>query len=154
MNSTCEERAGFLFKHACDRLPAHVCGKCNKSVCNEHSKLNDQNQLICVTCTKQQSKLVRQQGQPGYYDRYDDDPYFYGDRRYRGYGNYSGGYWGGYMIGSMGSSHHHTSYSSGGHTSGESDESSLHDPDDFTEADGGATETEGDADFEQDMGES
>ena len=57
------------------------------------------------------------------YERYDSSPYFYGPCYYNGWGSYHGSQWRG----------------------------DNYDRDDFTEADGGATEIEGDEGFETDM---
>ena len=126
-SGACNERAGFLFSHDCSRVPIHSCVACQRPICEKHAHESQQG-MVCTTCAKAERK---QQTTRDDYD--DDDPYFYGDGYYRGYGRYRPGRWGYAYI-----HHHHHS----------------HDPNDFTEADEAAVEAVADNDFEMDMGES
>lgn len=63
---TCQERSGFLFAHACDRLSAYGCGVCGKPICVEHTRMGTSGPT-CIGCV-----LVDQPQTDS-----DDDPYFY-----------------------------------------------------------------------------
>jgi hypothetical protein len=65
----CEETAGFLFTHPCDRPPAHACQSCRKTICVEHTRLVDARRL-CVACARTAAAID------------DRDPYFYGHSYY------------------------------------------------------------------------
>ena len=119
----CNEKSGFLFSHACDRPASVSCGHCDKPVCGDHLH-SVEGQSVCTSCAK------RQKSQAGnrtnrHYDRYDDDPYFYG------------GYY----------------YGSGFHSFGYRS-ASQHDPHDFTEADSESLLSDHEDGFENDMSES
>ncbi len=124
----CNETAGFLFQHECGNAPIAQCDACRKPLCAEH--LHDAaGQRLCTTCVKQQQR--QQAGRSTHIDN--DDPYFYGDRYYDGYGRYTTGYWG----------HHYI-------------QGRRHEPHDFTEADAESLQETGfdDEDFETNMSES
>lgn len=141
----CQETSGFLFPHECPRRAMQTCQRCHKAVCNRHTHF-DGEEALCTSCAK---KLRVRRGRPARsrshgYGTVHEDPYFYGGTCYRGYGTYAAGYWG--------HRHYASSYRDDEHATG------GHDPDDFTEADGAATnglspEVEGDR-FEEDMGAS
>ena len=124
----CNEKSGFLFSHACDRLPVQNCSRCQKPICQEHAHVQDAGAMICTSCARRLDARNEQRGYQGrrghrYYDGYYGDPYFYG--RPYGYG------WGMHRH-----RHHH------------------HDPHDFTEADGESFNSHDDVDFESDLTES
>ena len=81
----CEERAGFLFAHACDRAATQQCSHCNKRICVEHLRPG----TLCVTCEraghgpKGAPKLTGSEA-----DRYSDDPYYYSSAMYPHYHYY------------------------------------------------------------------
>ena len=134
---TCNDRSGFLFQHDCDRLPVSTCCQCQKPVCESHTHYVD-NEAHCISCAKRDQKEQRraatgQRRRRQDYDHY-DDPYFYGDDYYQGYGRYRPGYWG------------YTHYSVW----------SSRDSHDFTSGDAESMMHEGDGDFgyETDMSES
>lgn len=123
----CNEKAGFLFQHGCDRPPQSECSDCAKPVCSQHSFEIDES-VVCLRCREKirqkRETRSRRSGDRDVY--YDDDPYFYGGYYY-GYG---------YM------SHH-------GYRDANRD-----DPDDFTEADAASLGGDLDGEFESDMSES
>ncbi len=121
--TTCEENSGFLFKHPCDRPSDGPCAACGKQICEAHAHVDEDGQRHCTTCAKRLQRQERRR-------RYRDDPYFYGQRWYPGYGRYRPGYWGYHHY-----SHHH------GH----------HHHDDLNEGDAEALGTEGDEAFENDI---
>lgn len=93
---SCEETAGFLFRHPCPREEVAQCAECGKALCALHVKPWEGNQL-CVGCalryrTEQEQGGPRKPGEEGQdeggddWDRYDDDPYFYGVTHYSGWG--------------------------------------------------------------------
>lgn len=137
----CNEKAGFLFDHACSQAAVVECGRCSKPICNNHFR-EDGNEIVCITCARDElQSLGREQktrkrgyGRHGHWHH--DDPYFYGGYHYGGWGYYGDGYWG--------HSHYH------GATAG--------DAADFTEADSealAAADIDMDAgEFESDMSES
>ncbi len=68
----CQERSGFLFAHACDRVAAWSCAACGKGICAEHTRLTEAGN-VCIGC-------ARGQTQAGAVSP--TDPYFYDwDRR-------------------------------------------------------------------------
>ena len=107
----CNEKAGFLFRHACLQLPTGSCQSCGKPICEKHSRLFDDANL-CIDCARHYRDQSR-----GHYDGY-HDPYFYGGYYYHGYNDYSGDHWGGETF------QQQTTV-----------ERPLHDVNDFTEAD-------------------
>jgi len=138
MHGTCGEISGFLFKHACKREAVDTCADCDKPICGRHAKKSNEGGVLCVLCTKSQlDKSAPAQPAQGrrHRSRWDDDhdwhddPYFYGETWYHGYGSYRRGSWG--------HQHYHA-----GH----------YDGDDFSEADGAAFANQGDEAYEQDMG--
>jgi len=81
----CEERAGFLFAHDCDRAATQQCSHCNKRICVEHLRPG----TLCVTCEKAghgAEGVPRLTGNQA--DRYANDPYYYGAASYGGYHYY------------------------------------------------------------------
>ena len=135
---TCNERSGFLFQHDCSSLPDVTCSQCQKPICTRHTHYVD-NEPFCTGCAKQDLRQQRQETQHRRrrHDADYEDPYFYGDEYYRGYGRYRQGYWG-YKHFSTWGMHDH-------------DHGDMHD---FTSADGASMMHEGDGDFEMDMSES
>lgn len=89
----CEERAGFLFAHACDQMSVWSCSRCTKPICAAHTRTTGQGQA-CIACARaieseqgaerrdQDQKPADQQPadqQPADRQTYTDtdDPYFY-----------------------------------------------------------------------------
>lgn len=138
----CNEKAGFLFDHACSQGTVVNCTRCSRPVCNDHFREDEGGESICITCAKGELKTLgreqksRKRGYGRHSRWHDNDPYFYGGYHYAGWGYYGDGYWG----------HSHYLGATGGDAS------------DFTEADSGAlaaTDIDADAaDFESDMSES
>lgn len=123
----CQERAGFLFAHDCPRSATQHCAQCDKPICAEHGHPWN-GQQICTDCFKATNK--EQAGAAKFHrppQGVESDPYLYSSYYYRGYGYYGQGYWG---------------------------HDVLHDPNDFTEADGVPLRMQGQdtRDFEEDMG--
>ena len=59
MNATadrCQEKAGFLFSHACSRAQEASCDDCGKQTCEKHSRTEDDH-TRCITCAKKTLKL-------------------------------------------------------------------------------------------------
>lgn len=137
----CNEKSGFLFSHACERLATSVCAKCEKPVCGQHcSTLQSDSTVLCVVCRKKRRAEENARstdyssGRRHRDDYYYDDPYYYGDH-----------YYGSSTYGSSGrSTRRDDSYSA----------ARRNDPADFTEADSENLVTESDGDFENDMSES
>ena len=81
----CEERAGFLFAHECDRAATQQCSHCNKRICREHLRPG----TLCVACERAGHGP---EGAPqltgNERDRYRNDPYYYGAAAYGGYHYY------------------------------------------------------------------
>ena|GEM_PF-1427595 len=164
--SQCAERAGFLFKHRCDRMGQRDCQQCGKKICQHHTvttslaedsskSLLSNSVLVCTSCAKRIGRRISDSGAYA-------DPYYYGHSHYHGWGRHR----------SSGSSTHQSSDSSTppplpGGASDETpafdpatppslpgdapDETLAYDPNDLTEADGAATEIPGDEGFETDM---
>jgi len=143
----CAERAGFLFRHACARNAFYHCDACGKAICEEHVEFVDPVELqamvgserplktgggnradSCISCAK---KLAKGERSSVRQSRNVDDPYWYSDTHYPGYATYGPGCWGAAYAGAAVGQ-------------------SLHDPNDFTEADAGAVRAEGDGSFETD----
>ena len=127
----CNDRAGFLFSHDCPYPPVNECQQCGRPICDEHTRYNEASDPICVSCSKV-AKSNPQSKDPNDRRDYDNDPYFYSDTHYRGYGNYTHGYWG------------HSSYRS----------ASGGDSRDFTAGDSEGLSDGDVATFEKDMSES
>ena len=80
----CNEKSGFLFSHACDRLPVQNCNRCQKPICQEHAHTHESG-MVCTTCARKlDDRYERRGNRHRYYDGYYGDPYFYG--RPYGYG--------------------------------------------------------------------
>ena len=47
----CNDRSGFLFAHACDRLPAAACSRCTKPICVEHTRTTPTGPT-CISCLR------------------------------------------------------------------------------------------------------
>ena len=95
----CEERAGFLFSHACDERVADSCSGCSKSICQLHSHLEG-GTLICSSCVKKSYRKERRHSQRqggSYRSRHRHSPFFYHDH-YHGYGYYHVGHWGSHHL--------------------------------------------------------
>ena len=129
----CEERAGFLFAHECSSLATQPCGRCLKAICEGHSHLVAE-ELLCTSCFNDDDDDEDDEGTEGELpDSWEDEPnpYLYSSYYYRDYGYYGHGSWGHDLV---------------------------HDPNDFTEADGeslrneGSESFEGSDSFEEDMG--
>jgi len=121
----CNEKSGFLFNHACKRLPVGGnCNSCEKPVCDDHSYDID-GVVLCTRCAME-SPSQPGQGQTRYFSsaRWGHGAYFYGSHYYGP--DYYGGYHG----------------------------SSHNDRHDFTEADAASLINEADEGFESDMSES
>lgn len=101
----CEERAGFLFPHDCDREAVARCDECRKAICLDHRHGADSRDL-CTTCAGKY---------PDAASRFHQSPFFLGRRYYARPFNLD------------------------------------FDPDDFTDADGPSTLTEGTDAFENDL---
>ena len=115
----CEERSGFLFRHKCLNAPTVRCDSCGKPACAEHvgsvewpvlrqaklvhpeaaepaatARADAPPAMVCVTCDKAVSRSLKHDpgahaAEPG-----PDDPYWYGDRYYHGFGHFGPGQWG------------------------------------------------------------
>jgi hypothetical protein len=132
----CMERAGFLFSHDCPRVADRQCSHCLKAICDEHSHLVDE-EMLCTHCASNDEDDDEDEGTEGELpDSWEDEPnpYLYSSYYYRDYGYYGHGSWGHDLV---------------------------HDPNDFTEADGeslrsesteGSEHFEGSERFEEDMG--
>lgn len=127
---SCEETAGFLFRHPCSGAAVSQCAECGKGLCAAHMKPWEGNTL-CVACAlryRQEQEDPQKKAQGGEaeegqtHDDWDDDPYFYGSTHYTGWGR------------------------GWGHERGDRHE--------LTEADGAALHAEGDEGFEQAPGAS
>ncbi|MDP6446874.1 MAG: hypothetical protein QGG36_09935 [Pirellulaceae bacterium] len=134
MPGVCNETAGFLFKHDCDRPPLTDCHECGKPVCDLHQREVD-GRVLCIKCAggavRGSSSSTRFRRSGGRY--HDDhlwyhDPYFYGGYHYDGY---------------------YDDWDDAPYA-----EIAADDPNDFTDADGAPLMEEGDEDFENDMDES
>ena len=146
-SSQCGERSGFLFKHRCDRMASNECQLCGKKICDYHTESTVSNEEIagqsstlsiaCTTCAKRRSRILG----GGY-----ASPYYYGDSNYHGWGR------GPYSSGSSGSPPVADDFSGPPPLPAMASAEALsYDPNDLTEADGGATEVLGDEGFETDM---
>lgn len=82
----CEERAGFLFAHACDQMSVWGCSRCTKPICALHTRTTAQGQA-CIACARaiESEEGARNQDQQRDDQQRDDrqtysdtdDPYFY-----------------------------------------------------------------------------
>ena len=93
---SCNEKAGFLFEHACTDTATGACQKCRKAVCQRHTHPTPHG-YMCTSCAKKEVKKQRFQRQrwPGW----DDNPFLYDTYYYNGYGFYGRGYWGNDYLG-------------------------------------------------------
>lgn len=121
---SCQEKAGFLFSHACKEQGVHACGLCQKQVCQKHGHMLD-GRVVCTSCAKKQKGITKMRHRRDDDDYWTTSPYFYGYYHYHGYGHYHHGFWG----------HDH-----------------LHDHDDFSGADGDHLTGGDGSGFENDMG--
>lgn len=46
----CKESAGVLYPHPCTREGTVTCGRCNKSICQLHSREAGGGAIMCITC--------------------------------------------------------------------------------------------------------
>lgn len=75
--STCEDRSGVLFAHACDRAATGVCAQCLKAICPLHMRPAIENGVpaaLCVGC-------ARERGVLGEDDRFSRDTRYDADDR-------------------------------------------------------------------------
>jgi hypothetical protein len=93
---TCQEKRGFLFKHACAHSAVYSCELCGKSVCEHHVRPTDSG-FVCIACDKPNINSPNTRR-----SRNKHDPYDYGDRYY----GHGGGYYSAYYWGSHHGSHH------------------------------------------------
>ena len=158
----CNETTGFLFRHECQRPASWRCARCGKPVCDEHAQPvpagslplpSDaaipapvgasgggnpaENVTVCSACARPaQTQTQARSGRGTYW--YDDDYYYRSRMYYPDYGNHA---W-------ASQSHH-------GHSgTGSPAPDPVHDPNDLTPADAESLATEGDEDYETDMGAS
>lgn len=136
-NQSCQETTGFLFHHACANPVSCQCDECKKFTCEHHSVAEGMS-TYCTTCAKKLARSSHGTRQLRPSSAYDDDPYWYSDNHYRGYGYYGSGYWGHAYI--------------SGSSSGSSHQRQAPDPNDFTESDTASVRAEGDANFENEIG--
>ena len=79
--SVCNEKAGFLFSHKCDRFPEASCVTCAKPVCKKHKRIHN-NEALCIKCyAKRPDTHVDND------NYYYQDPYFYSGYHYDSYDN-------------------------------------------------------------------
>ena len=128
----CNEKAGFLFSHECDRPPSAKCTHCTKPICKKHTtRRQDGVTLLCTACTKKAAAE-----DPGGSHSYShDDPYYYGSHYY-------------------GDRYYDDRYDRRSSYDDRYSTSRRNDPQDFTEADSESLVAEADGDFENDMSES
>lgn len=136
----CNEKAGLLFSHPCDRMQKNHCQRCERPICQDHTHQDPiGGQEVCTTCLKQ-SRQKQQDANRGRNNlsSYEDHDHFHNDHYHDPYfyGTYYGSHWG---TGGYGSFTHSRSH---------------HDPHDFTEADGESFRVQSDEGFESDMTES
>jgi hypothetical protein len=67
----CEDRSGFLFAHACDRVATVSCTACGKHVCALHLR-GEGGRPLCVACAATAAPAVTDARKTT------DDPYLYG----------------------------------------------------------------------------
>jgi hypothetical protein len=123
----CQERAGFLFKHACHETALHTCERCGKAICNLHVAGGHNGEQWCITCDKTGGRSSEETVDSRSEGHGRQAPFYYGSMWYGGYGHYHSG-WG----------HHHY-------------HDHHHDSNDFTEGDQEALGEPGDEGFEQDL---
>jgi len=82
----CNEKAGFLFSHACASPPAGSCQSCGKPICANHVR-EVEGGIACIECSRHHAHPHHHRS--SYYD-----PYYYGGYHYDGYNDYSGDHWG------------------------------------------------------------
>lgn len=123
----CQDKAGFLFSHACDRPAQWQCSQCRNAICEQHAQRVN-NETLCTACTKRGREAAKARGEAV---GRNDDPYLYASYYYAGYGYYGQGSWGWDDYETYGG-----------------------DANDFTEADGASLRDSDDEAWEQDMGAS
>lgn len=122
----CQERAGFLFAHDCPRSATQLCNRCAKPICTRHGHPAPSGEVLCTSCFKDEhSERDETESDLPQDEREEDNPYLYSSYYYRGHGYYERGDWGHDL---------------------------LHDPNDFTEADGESLRARDPQRFEEDMG--
>ena len=87
---TCKEQAGFLFSHPCIQPASGPCSDCEQQVCaaHLHTFANDQ---LCTSCAQ---AVMREGEGRRRYGALSDQPVFYAEARYPGFGTYAEGSWG------------------------------------------------------------
>jgi hypothetical protein len=83
---TCQDRTGFLFAHACDRLAAWKCGSCAKEVCDDHMR-REGAATLCASCWKK-SVPPPQPGVAAQAPIFYNDPFWYSHYHYNAYPYY------------------------------------------------------------------
>jgi len=121
----CQDSAGFLFSHRCDRRSAHQCQGCPKVVCNDHVYRRTDGRILCATCAKIEFAAQYKKDDPKKGAEQEGYPYFFPDAYYKGFGEFPAGAWGHGLL-----------------------QAGKRDPNDFTEADGKSLKKEDG--FEQD----
>ncbi|WNG50006.1 hypothetical protein F0U60_42205 [Archangium minus] len=120
----CLEKAGFLFAHDCPRPAAQQCARCAKPICIQHGHPVESGEVLCTTCLKQEG-MTGSGSDPDTTQEGEENPYLYSSYYYQDHGYYGPGSWGHEL---------------------------LHDPNDFTEADGASLRAKVKHHFEEDMG--
>ncbi|MFN8606097.1 MAG: hypothetical protein U0931_01105 [Vulcanimicrobiota bacterium] len=46
----CKESAGVLYPHPCTRESTRNCGRCNKAICDLHSRQTGGGGFVCIAC--------------------------------------------------------------------------------------------------------
>jgi len=70
----CEDRSGFLFAHACERVSTVSCTACGKHVCALHLR-GEGGRPLCVACAAKAAPATPAVGDA---TRTTTDPYLYG----------------------------------------------------------------------------
>ncbi len=71
---TCQETAGFLFDHPCDRSGYGACDACGKVTCRRHRHELDA-ETLCTGCAREAVAEALRHGHR--YGRLADEPCFY-----------------------------------------------------------------------------
>ncbi len=157
----CHETSGFLFSHPCDRFSVQQCRQCQKPICEDHGHDTPEG-VVCTTCLKKQKQAQRQTSRddqtttPSDYGHttYGNDPYFYRDHYYPGYGHTVVPANAGSTPPPIPVTPTPDMISGTDFDDAVDDKRQSHDPADFTEGDAESLQREEDADFESDMGAS
>ena len=81
----CEDRSGFLFAHACDRVASISCEACQKHVCPQHLR-GEGGRPLCVACARKEAAEPKAENAERRQGMAHADPYLYG--AYYGYSMY------------------------------------------------------------------